>query len=276
MFQIITKDFHGSSIRVIIINGKEYFVAKDIAELLGYLNTSKAVQDHCKKATNLKEILTDNESLPLDKTTIEPYRKLFGNSWHQTKLIPESDVWRLVIKSRLPEAEKIEQWIMEDVLPQIRKTGSYQIQQPTEKSLKQKVEDLELAVKHYENLEKMFKKFGNFSKRELAEKTSNSVFLETGIDFLKMFGGFPKDKNYGFQKSFTLTSLLEKHNIQMVTSEFNLKLAKIGIIERMGKNWLLLNLKFGRNESYKSEINPRYFAETFETLLKLAFLEPTK
>ena len=46
--------------------------------------------------------------------------------------------------------------------------------QPAEKSLKQKVEDLELAVKHYENIEKIFKKFGNFSKRELAEKTSNS------------------------------------------------------------------------------------------------------
>jgi len=261
MFQIITKDFHGSSIRVIIINGKEYFVAKDIASLLGYKRTADAISQHCKKPQAFGTFEGVGKTPTLDP---------------QTKLIPESDVWRLIIKSRLPEAEKIEQWIMEDVLPQIRKTGSYQIQQPTEKSLKQKVEDLELAVKHYENLEKMFKKFGNFSKRELAETTSNSVFLETGIDFLKMFGGFPKDKNYGFQKSFTLTSLLEKHNIQMVTSEFNLKLAKIGIIERMGKNWLLLNLKFGRNESYKSEINPRYFAETFETLLKLAFLEPTK
>jgi len=186
--EIITKDFHGSSIRVIIINGKEYFVAKDIAELLGYLNTSKAVQDHCKKATNLKKILTDNESLPLDKTTIEPYRKLFGNSWHQTKLIPESDVWRLVIKSRLPEAEKIEQWIMEDVLPSIRKTGSYQIQPENdiselENSLKvTKIASQFLDIFHKKNkLQLLY--LDNFVKSE----TGNSIIEKFGIDLKNQF-----------------------------------------------------------------------------------------
>jgi len=143
--------------------------------------------------------------------------------------------------------------------------------QPAEKSLKQKVEDLELAVKHYENIEKIFKKFGNFSKRELAGKTSNYVFLETGIDFLKMFGGFPKDEKHSFQNSFSLTSLLEKHNIQIQTYKFNLKLEKLGIIEKRGKSWFILNFDFGRNEDYQNENNPRYFEETFEKLLNLVY-----
>ncbi|MEB5927666.1 phage antirepressor, partial [Enterococcus faecalis] len=41
------------------------------------------------------------------------------------KVIPESDIYRLVIKSNLPNAEQFEEWVMEEVLPQIRKTGSY-------------------------------------------------------------------------------------------------------------------------------------------------------
>jgi hypothetical protein len=43
----------------------------------------------------------------------------------QTKLIPESDLWRLIIKSNMPEAVKIEAWVMEEVLPSIRKSGGY-------------------------------------------------------------------------------------------------------------------------------------------------------
>ena len=264
MNQIITKDFHGSSIRLIIINGKEHFIAKDVALLLGYKDTPKAVFQHCKNVKSFNEILEVGKTPTLD---LQP---ILGNSWKQIKIIPESDVWRLIVKSQLETAQEVENWIMEDVLPSIRKTGSYHIQ-PTEKSLKQKVEDLELAVKHYENIEKIFKKFGNFSKREFAEKTSNSVFLETGIDFLKMFGGFPKEEKHSFQNSFSLTLLLEKHNVQIQTYKFNLKLEKLGIIEKRGKSWFILNLDFGRNEDYQNENNPRYFEETFEKLLNLVY-----
>jgi hypothetical protein len=105
----------------------------------------------------------------------------------------------------------------------------------------------------------------------LAEKTSTSVFQETGIDFFKMFGEFPKEKKYIFQNSFSLTSLLEKHDIEIETSDFNLELEVLGIIERYGKGWKILDLQFGKNEKFKNENNPRYFEETFEKLLNLVF-----
>jgi hypothetical protein len=63
---------------------------------------------------------------------------LLGNSWKQTKVIQESDIWRLILKSKLPDAEKIEEWIMEEVLPSIRKNGFY----ITEKAKKSPSKDL--------------------------------------------------------------------------------------------------------------------------------------
>ena len=268
MNDIITKDFHGSKIRLIIIDGKEWFFAKDIAEILGYLKTRNAITQHCKNAINFSEILNRPNLGQLD---LQPF---LGNAWKQIKIIPESDVWRLVVKSTLPEAQKVEKWIFEEVLPQIRKTGSYSISQPPKISIKQRTEDLEYAFKQYEIFETAFTKFGNLSKRELAEKTSNSVFQETGIDFLKMYGGFQKEvvkPRHSFKNIFSLTSLLEKYDIQIRTSKFNLKLEKLGIIERYGKSWKLLNLDFGINEYYKDESNPRYFDESFEELLKLVY-----
>lgn len=73
---------------------------------MGYKNPSKATNDHCKKSIET----WGNDSLGR--------RQKF-------KVIPESDVYRLIIKSNLPSAEKFEAWVMEEVLPTIRKTGSY-------------------------------------------------------------------------------------------------------------------------------------------------------
>ena len=112
--EIITKEFQNSKVRIIVIQGKEWFVAKDVAELLQYKKTANAVKDHCKKPVEWKELKVIKSMTLL-------------NFHPQTKFILESDVWRLIIKSTMPEAEKIEKWIMEDVLPSIRKTGSYSI-----------------------------------------------------------------------------------------------------------------------------------------------------
>jgi len=186
MSQIITKDFHGSNLRIILIEDKEWFFAKDVAELLGYSNPQKAIRDHCNNQSTFQDFFKVNESFTLD---LQP---ILGNSWKQNKIIPESDVWRLIIKSKLPEAEKVENWIMETVLPQIRKTGSYQTQK---ESPQQKLEKFRFATELYGLTETVFKKFGNLSKKELAIKTSKVVTENTGIDFLEMFGEFPKKKS---------------------------------------------------------------------------------
>ncbi|WP_281545891.1 phage antirepressor KilAC domain-containing protein [Grimontia sp. SpTr1] len=102
---IIPFQFQHANIRVIEQNGEPWFIAKDVAELLGYSNTSKAVSTHCK-STN---------TCPTE----------MGGQVRHVQIIPERDVYRLIMRSKLPEAEKFEDWVVSDVLPSIRKTGSY-------------------------------------------------------------------------------------------------------------------------------------------------------
>ena len=94
-------------LRTIKENGKVMFVASDIAKMLGYTNTSKAISDHCRYVT--KRYIPH----PQGKGTLE------------VNFIPEGDVYRLITHSKLPAAEKFESWVFDEVLPSIRKTGSY-------------------------------------------------------------------------------------------------------------------------------------------------------
>ncbi|MGL4848970.1 MAG: BRO-N domain-containing protein [Clostridium sp.] len=83
--------------RTLQIEGKPYFVGKDVAEKLGYSNPTKAVSTHCKGVSKM--------GIPST------------GGIQQMSVIPESDLYRLIIKSKLPEAEKFEAWVMEEVLP---------------------------------------------------------------------------------------------------------------------------------------------------------------
>ncbi|MFD2177763.1 phage antirepressor KilAC domain-containing protein [Veronia pacifica] len=102
---VIPFQFQNAEIRVIDDDGNPWFIAKDIADILGYSNTSKAVSTHCKK---IKTCPTE-----------------MGGQVRYVQIIPERDVYRLIMRSKLPEAEKFEEWVVDDVLPSIRKTGSY-------------------------------------------------------------------------------------------------------------------------------------------------------
>ncbi|EJF06483.1 prophage antirepressor [Thiovulum sp. ES] len=53
---LLTEHFNNSAIRILLINGKELFIAKDIASLLGYVETAKAIRTHCKKVEVLGEL----------------------------------------------------------------------------------------------------------------------------------------------------------------------------------------------------------------------------
>ena len=92
-------------IRTIEIEGKPYFVASDVAAALGYANPRKAVSDHCKGVTKR------------DTPTSSGVQSM--------SYIGEGDLYRLIMKSKLPSAEKFESWVMDEVLPSIRSTGYY-------------------------------------------------------------------------------------------------------------------------------------------------------
>ncbi|MCC0647986.1 phage antirepressor KilAC domain-containing protein [Clostridioides sp. ZZV15-6598] len=95
-------------IRMAEVDGKPYFVATDIAKCLGYINTSKAINDHCRWVTKSYIPHPQNENKVLE-----------------VNAIPESDMYRLIVNSKLQNAEKFESWVFDEVLPTIRKTGGY-------------------------------------------------------------------------------------------------------------------------------------------------------
>lgn len=94
-------------VRSLMVNGEPRFVGSDIAKLLGYKNVRDALIRHCRGVVK-HDILTNGG---LQKVSI----------------IPESDIYRLIINSELPSAEKFERWVMEEVLPSLRQKGYYQM-----------------------------------------------------------------------------------------------------------------------------------------------------
>lgn len=104
-------NFENKDVRTIGKDGDPWFVAKDVAEVLGYSDTDQAIRKHCKCAELLKAV--DSTGLEINSRGMI--------------IIPERDIYRLVMKSKLPAAEKFENWVVSDVLPTIRKTGKYDI-----------------------------------------------------------------------------------------------------------------------------------------------------
>lgn len=106
------KDF--GEIRSLTINNEPWFVGKDIADILGYTNASKALSDHVDDDDKL-----NNESL-----------SSLGQrgGW----LINESGLYSLILSSKLPTAKKFKRWVTSEVLPAIRKTGEYKTQTATQ------------------------------------------------------------------------------------------------------------------------------------------------
>lgn len=93
------------SVRTVDVGRNIYFVANDVAKALGYVETAKAVRTHCKGVSEMD--IPSNGGI------------------QKMKIIPEGDIYRLVIKSQLPAAEKFERWVFDEVLPSIRKHGMY-------------------------------------------------------------------------------------------------------------------------------------------------------
>ena len=108
-------------------NNKEtWFVADDVCKILGYKNTAKAIADHCGKVIDSKYI--DESHCLAKKTTVKD-----ANGQTRAMIaINEPDLYRLIIRSRMPDARKFEHWVMEDVLPSIRKTGKYAVKRKIE------------------------------------------------------------------------------------------------------------------------------------------------
>ena len=99
--------FDGQPVRVVTVDGEPWFVGKDIADRLGYADPTNAVKQHCRGVAKH-----------------HPIPDALGRS-QPTRVISEADVVRLILKSHLPAAERFERWLVEEVVPSIRRDGAY-------------------------------------------------------------------------------------------------------------------------------------------------------
>lgn len=107
-------------IRTVTIDGKPYFVGNDVARILEYARPSDAISSNCKGAV--------------------VHRILTPGGMQNMKVIPEGDMYRLIVKAATQSnservrnaAEKFETWIFDEVLPELRKNGNYEIQKKTD------------------------------------------------------------------------------------------------------------------------------------------------
>lgn len=101
--------FDSTGLRVLVEeDGSEWFSAAEVCALLGYTNSRKAVADHCRQDGVSKRDIIDK----------------LGRTQEMT-FINEGNLWRLIIKSRKPQAQAFERQVMEVILPTIRRTGHY-------------------------------------------------------------------------------------------------------------------------------------------------------
>ena len=109
----IFKNENFGEVRTVLIDDIPYFVGKDVAEILGYERPTKATVEH----------VDTDDRIMISGETQSRFRIELGQrgGW----LINESGLYSLILSSKMPNAKKFKRWVTGEVLPQIRKTGSY-------------------------------------------------------------------------------------------------------------------------------------------------------
>ncbi|MDY6234842.1 MAG: BRO family protein [Desulfovibrio sp.] len=104
----------GISLRVMLdTEGQPWFVARDVALALGYEKPGNVIQQHCKKVNKITQVPVSGGSAKTPPI--------------QLLLIPESDVYRLIMRSKLKAAVRFQDWVVEEVLPSLRRAGRYSL-----------------------------------------------------------------------------------------------------------------------------------------------------
>ena len=189
-------NFEGQQVRTLSTNYETWFVGKDVAEILGYKKARNAIAQHVDDE--------DKKEAPIQGT--------LGGTQSMT-IINESGLYSLILSSKMPNAKKFKHWVTSEVLPSIRKTGSYQVPQTPEEQLKLtmqvtnrlvgRVDKVEKDIKHikdtaevdeqerYELLQarkaRVMKACGGENSNYYQEKKAKKVFAEFGRDFKKAF-----------------------------------------------------------------------------------------
>lgn len=184
MSNIVPHNFEGLSVRTVQIEDKTYFVGKDAASALSYVDTVNALKQHCRGVVKH-----------------HPIPDALGRL-QEMRVIEEPDLMRLVVNSTLPSAERFERWVFEDVLPSIRKNGSYSMtQRAPYKAASQsglpefrRARALDLATKTAERIVAQFPSLSEKSRQVVFAKVINPV---AGAEILALPGVEQKHRSAG-------------------------------------------------------------------------------
>lgn len=172
-------------VMVIIQNGKYYFEATKIAKILNYTNPNAAVNRHCvDKGVTFHEVGVVTGKRYNGEPIIQN---------HMKKFIDEGNLYRLILKSKLPSAVEFEKWIFDTVIPSIRQHGAYISEEVLEESLKDPkvieclIDKLSNQNKEIEILKNQILENQDYTNLGKTVKTADSV-ISIG-EFAKLLNG---------------------------------------------------------------------------------------
>ncbi|MDI6562384.1 ORF6C domain-containing protein [Bacillus safensis] len=160
-------NYQNQEVRTVIQDGQPWFVAKDVAGILGYANTKDAISSHVDEED--KTIIQRSEM-----TTFEiPNRGL--------TVINESGLYSLILSSKMPDAKKFKRWVTSEILPTIRQTGQYgEPKVLTERE--GQIQSLELLLDNLKRSAEMEQQINKHEKKilELNTKVDEQITLDHG------------------------------------------------------------------------------------------------
>lgn len=200
----IFKNEKFGEVRVIEVNGEPYFVGRDLAIALGYSNPVAAISQHVDNEDSVKHAIPDSQGFT-----------------QQTTLITEAGVYSLIFGSKLPTAKQFKRWVISEVLPSIRKTGSYTMKAPQTYSEalrqladaveKNEVMQLRLAAKteqldeskNWYSIKRWAKEYG-MDWRKISWRALKAISMEHGFEVKKIFDGNYGEVNLYHRKAFAI------------------------------------------------------------------------
>ena len=211
-------NFENHEVRSLVINSEPWFVGKDVADVLGYKNQRDAISNH-----------VDSE----DKNTVAIHDGNTRGNPNQT-IINESGLYSLVLSSKLPSAKKFKRWVTSEVLPALRKKGSYSIQPTLPKTYKEALIELVAQVEANEKLE-LENKMKDQQLNELKPKADyyDQILQSKSLVLISQIA---KDYGYG-------------------APTMNKKLHELGVQYKQGGQWLLYSKYQNKGYTHSRTIN---------------------
>lgn len=207
------------NIRIVINNyGVCMFVANDVAKVLGYEKPQNAVLTHCKRGDAL-----------IWDTAYIPHKNGVGGT--SATIIGESNLYRLIMRSQLPEAEKFQDWVCEDVLPSIRKHGMYATAETVEKMLSDPDNMIKVLT--------VLKDERQAKERAIAEKESLQLTVDYQSKDLRIQSPKVEYHDKVLQSDGLIATTTIAKELGMSAVSLNKVLHNLGIIYKSNGTWVL-------------------------------------